>query len=144
MPSVMVVGTHADLLAPQEKIRKMAHLNLISESAISHQKVIKVVSLNLTQMYGNKMNQFMHLLHAINKDVINTCPSISMMCHMMLAFFEEKLPPDLNAISLSDLMVRLEDDPDKLIDPAISNVTPLLNTLADKGFIVFMPSDDPP
>ena len=142
-PSVIVVGTHADLLAPQETIRKMAHLNLVSESAISHQKLIKVVSLNLTQIYEDKMNQFMNLLHATNKDVINMCPSISMMCHMMLAFVEEKLPPDLNAISLSDILLRLKDDPDQLIDPAISNVIPLLNTLSDKGFIVFMPSDDP-
>ena len=142
-PSIIVVGTHADLIAPQENIRKMTHLHSVSESAISHQKLIKVVALNLTQIYGNKMNQFMELLHATNRDVINMCPSISMMCHMMLAFFEEKLPPDLNAISLSDLLVRLKDDPDQLIDPAISNVTPLLCTLSDKGFIVFMPSDDP-
>ena len=141
--SVIVVGTHADLLAPQETIRKMAHLNSVSESAISHQKSIKVVALNLTQIYRDKMNQFMDLLHATNKDVINMCPSISMMCHMMLAFFKEKLPPDLNAISLSDLLVRLKNDPDQLIDPAISIVTPQLNTLSDKGFVVFMPSDDP-
>ena len=141
--SVMVVGTHADLLAPQENIKKMTHLHSVSESAISHQKLIKVVALNLTLIYGNKMNQFMDLLHATNKDVINMCPSIHMMCHMMLAFLEEKLPTDLNAISLSDLLVRLKDDPDQLIDPAIFNVIPLLNTLSDRGFIVFMPSDDP-
>ena len=142
-PSIIVVGTHADQLAPQENIRKFSHLTSASESAISHQKLIKVVALNLTQIYGDKMNQFMDLLHATNKDVINMCPSISMMCHMMLAFFEAKLPTDLNAISLFDLLVRLKDDPDQLIDPVISNVTPLLNTLSDKGFIVFMPSDDP-
>ena len=110
--SVIVVGTHADLLVPQETIRKMAHLNSVSESAISHQKLIKVVALNLIHIYGDKMNQFMNLLHATNKDVINMCPSISMMCHMMLAFFEEKLPPDLNAISLSDFLICLKDDPD--------------------------------
>ena len=141
--SIIVVGTHADLLVRQEKIRKMAHLNMVSESAISHQKLIKVVALNLTQIYRDKMNQFMNLLHTTNKDVISMCPSVSMMCHMMLAFFEEKLPPDLNAISLFDLLVHLKDDPDQLIDPAISNVIPLLNTLSDKGFVVFMPSDDP-
>ena len=141
--SVIVIGTHADLLSSKHLTRKLTYLQSVAITAIGHHKLINVVALNLKKIYQSEMDQFMSLLHETNKDVVNMCPSISMMCHMMLAFFEEKLPPNLDAIPLSDLLVRLKDDPDQLIDLAISNVIPLLNTLSDKGFIVDIPSEDP-
>ena len=139
--SVIVIGTHADHLSSMHVTRKLTYLQSIAKKAISHHSLINVVALNLKKIYQSEMDQFMSLLHETNKDVINMCPSISMMCHMMLAFFEEKLPTDLVAICLSDLLVRLWDDPDEVIDPAISNVIPLLTTLSDKGFIVYIPSE---
>ena len=70
-------------------------------------------------------------------------PPISMMCHLMLAFLMEKLPPDMHAISLSDLLVHLEADQDKAINPDITAVVPVVKTLSEKGLIVFIPSKDP-
>ena len=68
---------------------------------------------------------------------------ISLMCHMMLAFLKERLPLDMHAILLSDLLVRLDTDQDKFINPNITAVVPPLNTLSEKGLIVFIPSEDP-
>ena len=141
--SVIVVGTHVDLLTPLEGSRKMNHLQSTAKVAISHQRLVKVLSLNLTKMYRDEMDQLMSLLHETNKDVISTCPPISMMCHMILAYFEERLPPDLETISLADLIVSIEADQDRLIDTDVSSITLHLRTLSERGLIVYIPSENP-
>ena len=144
MPSsAILVGTHADLLAPQERARKLNHLQLVAKTAIVHQKLVKVLSLNLKKMYGDEMDQLMSLLHETNKAVISMCPSISITCHLMLSFFKEKLPPGIDALTLSDLTVHLSNDPNKLIRPDVPQITPILQTLSEKGLIVYIPSADP-
>ena len=87
---------------------------------------MKVVSLNLTNMYGDEMDQLMSLLHETNKEILSMCPSISMMCHMILAFLKERLPPNMDAITIFDLTVHLSNDPDKLIRPALPHIIPIL------------------
>ena len=138
--SVIVVGSHADLLAPQERARKLNHLQSVAKTAIVHQKLVKVVSLNLTKMYGDKMDQLMSLLHETNKEVLSMCPSISMMCHMILAFLKERLPPNMDAITLSDLHERIKADNDNLIGPDISDIISHLWTLSEKGLISYIPA----
>ena len=61
--SVIVVGTHADLLTPEQVTTKLAHLQSVAMTAISHQKLIKVLALNLKKIYRDEMDQFMNLLH---------------------------------------------------------------------------------
>ena len=138
--SVIVVGSHADLLTPQKVTRKMNYLQSVAMAAIRHQKLVKVVSLNLKNMYKDEMDQLMSLLHETNKEVVSRCPSISMMCHMILAFFKERLPPNVCAITLSDLLVRLKGDQDNFIDSDISDIIPHLCTLSEKGLIAYIPS----
>ena len=140
---VIVVGTHGDLLAPQEGTRKLNHLQLVAERAIVHQKLVKVLSVNLTKLYKEGMDQFMSLLHETNKEVISMCPSISMMCHLILAFLKEKLPPGIDALTLTDLTVHLSNDPDMLICPDVPQTISILKTLSEKGLIVYIPSADP-
>ena len=79
-----------------------------------------------------------------NKDVVHLSPHISTKCHMMLAFLKQKIP-DLyvDAISLSDLIAYLKANQDKLIDPASTEIIPVLQTLSEKGLILFIPSEDP-
>ena len=140
MSSIIVVGSHADLLTLQEVTRKMNHLQSVAKAAIRHQKLVKVVSLNLKNMYKDEMDQLMRLLHETNKEVVSRCPSISMMCHMILAFFKERLPPNVCAITLSDLLERLNGDQNNLIDSDISDIIPHLWTLSEKGLIAYIPS----
>ncbi|KAL5502268.1 hypothetical protein EMCRGX_G009014 [Ephydatia muelleri] len=141
--SVIVVGTHADLLTPEKLKENMSHLGLIARKVISHQKLVDVIGVNLTNIHCEVMAQFRNLLYVTNKDVLSMSPPISMMCHLLLAFLKEKLPPDMHAISLSDLYVRLEADQDKAIHPDITAVVPLVKTLSEKGLIVFIPFEDP-
>ena len=140
--SVIVVGTHVDLLTSEQQTTKLSHLGTIARKAISHQTLVDIIALNLTKIYSGGMNLFGELLYRTNKDVLTMSPPISMMCHLMLAFLKEKLPPDMHAISLSDLLLRLEADQDKAINPDTTAVVPLLKTLSEKGLIVFIPFKD--
>ncbi|KAL5515134.1 hypothetical protein EMCRGX_G000259 [Ephydatia muelleri] len=149
--SVIVVGTHADLLTPEQLKENMSRLQSIAKMAISHQIIVNVLALNLTKIYSGEMEQFKDLLYGIIKNVLSMSPPILMMCHMLLAFLREKLPPDIHvhSLSLSDLIEHLQrhrddtSDPDKLIDPDRSSIIPLLETLSEKGLILFIPSDNP-
>ena len=147
--SVIVVGTHADLLTPEQLKENMSHLQSIVKMAISHQIIVNVLALNLTKIYSGEMDKFKDLLYRIIKNVLSMSPPISMMCHMMLAFLRETLPPDIDALSLSDIIGHLQihqddtSDQDNLIDPDSSNIIPLLETLSEKGLILFIPSDNP-
>ena len=141
--SVIVVGTHADLLTPEQLKENMSHLQSVAKMAISHQILVHVLALNLTKIYSGEMDQFKNLLYRINKDVLSMSPPIPMMCHMFLAFLREKLPPDTDAISLSDLLVYLNGDHDKMIEADSNTIVPLLKVLSDKGLILFIPSDNP-
>ena len=138
--SAILVGTHGDLLSLQERARKLNHLQSVAKTAIVHQKLVKVVSLNLTKMYGDEMDQLMSLLHETNKEVLSMSPSISMMCHMILAFLKERLPPNMDAITLSDLHERIKADKDNLIGPDISDIISHLWTLSEKGLISYIPA----
>ena len=138
--SAILVGTHGDLLTLQERAKKLNHLQSVAKTAIVHQKLVKVVSLNLTKMYGDEMDQLMSLLRETNKEVLSMCPSISMMCHMILAFLKERLPPNMDAITLSDLHERIKADKDNLIGPDISDIISHLWTLSEKGLISYIPA----
>ena len=142
--SVIVVGTHADLLTPEQLKEKMSHLQSTAKMAVSHQILVSVLALNLTKIYSGDMDQFKDQLYRIIENVKSMSPPISMMCHMMLAFLKEKLPdPDMDAISLFDFIIHLKADRDKLIDPDSYNIIPLLEILSEKGLILFIPSKDP-
>ena len=111
--------------------------------AASHQTLVTVLTLNPKDIHSAKMDQFRDLLYSRNEEVLSMSPPISLMCHMMLAFLKERLPLDMNAVLLSDLLIRLDTDQDKFIDLDITAVVPPLKTLSEKGLIVFIPSEDP-
>ena len=140
--SVIVVGTHADLLTHRQLSQRLTHLRSCAEVAINHQKLVSILALNVAATYSGDMDQFKDELCRMNKDVVHMSPSISMMCHMMLAFLKQRIPDlDVDAISLSDLIAYLAADPDKLIDPDSTKIVPILQTLSEKGLILFIPSE---
>ena len=142
--SVIVVGTHADLLKSKQLTRKKkSDLEAVFKMAASHQTLVTVITLNLKNIHSAEMDQFGALLYSKNIEVLSMSPPISLMCHMMLAFLKERLPLDMHAIQLSDLLIHLDTDQDKFINPDITAIVPPLKTLSEKGLIVFIPSEDP-
>eukprot|EP00731_Ephydatia_muelleri_P014321 Em0008g41a len=141
--SVIVVGTHADLLTPEQVTTKLSHLQSVAMLAISNQKLVRVVALNLKAMYSDEMGQFKTLLQETNKEVVSMGPSVPFHCNLMLAYLKGVIPSDLDAISLSDLLKVISNDPNKTMQPDMFQITPLLTTLSEKGLILFIPSEDP-
>ena len=142
--SVIVVGTHADLLTSKELTqKKQSDLDAVFKMAASHQTLVAVITVNLKNIYSATMDQFWALLDSKIKEVLSMSPPISLMCQMMLSFLKERLPLDMHAILLSDLLIHLDTDQDNFINPDITAVVPLLKALSEKGFIVFIPSEDP-
>ena len=140
--SVIVVGTHADLLKSKQLVKKKeSDLDAVFKMAASHQTLVAVITVNLKNIYSAKMDQLLALLYSSTKEVLSMSPPISLMCHMMLAFLKERI--HMRAILLSDLLICLDTDQDKFINPDITAVVPLLKTLSEKGLIVFIPSADP-
>ena len=82
--SVIVVGTHVDLLTSEQLTTKLDHLGSIARKAISHQTLVDIIAVNVTKIYSGDMNLFGDLLYRTNKDVLSMSPPISMMCHLML------------------------------------------------------------
>eukprot|EP00731_Ephydatia_muelleri_P000993 Em0001g993a len=142
--SVIAVGIHADLLTQLQLTRQLTHLRSIAEAAISHQKLISILALNVTKAFSGEMDQFMYELCRINNDVLSLSPPISMMRHMVLAFLKQKIPnPDVDAIPLSDLIAYLKADLDELIHPDSTDIVPILKILSEKGLVFFIPSENP-
>ena len=142
--SVIVVGTHADQLQSKQLTKKkQSDLDAVFKMAANRQMLVAVITVNLKTIYSAAMDQLRALLYRKNNEILSMSPPISLMCHMMLAFLNERLPRDMHAILLSDLLIRLDTDQDEFINPDITAVVPLLKTLSEKGLIVFIPSEDP-
>ena len=142
--SVIVVGTHADLLKKQQVSLKLNQLKSKSSEVITHQNLVDVVTLNLKKPYSTKMERFMKLLNKTNKAVLSMCQPIPGHCPLLLNFLKVKLPPDAHAISLSDLHARITGDEDmQVMDPQLSTIISFLKTLSERGLIALILSDDP-
>ena len=83
------------------------------------------------------MKTFMSLLCKTNNSVIANYPAISLNSHVMYAFLNDKVPVHQNVIPLSQLLTLLRKEESKLLPTESTEVSPLLKTLAAKGFIVF-------
>ena len=142
--SVIVVGTHTDMLSSNMVTNKQDRLKSVAMEAIRYQILVDSVTLNPKNAFSKDMDMFMDVFYKTNHTIINNCPSISMMCHMMLAFLKTKLPDqNVDVITLSELHTHLKSDADTNIDPNIPHITALLKTLSEKGLIVFIPCEDP-
>ncbi|MCX8505450.1 MAG: hypothetical protein ORN98_02400, partial [Alphaproteobacteria bacterium] len=141
--SVIVVGTHADLLTPEQATRKLAHLQSVAKMVITHHKFVSAIAINLKDIYSSKVGHFMTLLLDTNKTVVSCGPSIPIHCHLLLAFLKDRIRSHVDAISLSDLLELLSADPEKSIQPDMFKIIPILQTLSEKGLVVFIPSEDP-
>ena len=135
--SIIVVGTHADQLEDQKKIDLLRkQLSKIALRAMKQLTFIQFTALNVTS-FSKELYDFMSLLHNIIDDVRMKCPAISLNCHLMYAFLNYKVPENQDAISLSQLVTLLDQEDPKCLPTEAAEVSKLLKTLSEKGFIVF-------
>lgn len=140
--SVIVVGTHADQVSDKMQLDNNSEvIKRVAMEALKKHTFVKYIALNATEFIGEKVEQFMSLLHDTNEHVIAQHPAISLNSHVMNAFLNDKIPKSHAAISLSDLLVLLQNEEPKVLPTETAAVISLLKTLSGKGFIVFLDCD---
>ena len=141
--SVIVVGTHADGIADRGILESICEaVERIARDALKKHNFVGVTALNATVRLGNELESFTSLLQLTNVSVIAKHPAISLNSHMTYSFLKDKVPPHQDAISLSQLVTLLGQEEPKFLPTEASEITPLLKTLSDKGFIVFLEGDE--
>ena len=140
--SVVVVGTHVDMVQKDyltelgEKIRQLGK-DIFKELIFE-----EFIPLNAIKCRGDSLKSFLSLLNGINIKVGKRSPAISLTNHLMYAFLNDKVPSDKEVISLSSLMSLLEKEVPRVLPTENSEIISLLTTLGEKGFIVFLHTDN--
>ena len=143
---VIVIGTHAD------KVKDKAQLDSLCSLLCRHadegvnktkQHFAGFMGLNVTDYRSADMRRFINQLLETNESVRKRCPAISLSCHVLYALLKEKVVSDKAVITLSDLLLLLDEVEDHGLSTNISEITSYLTTLADKGLIVFFPDVNP-
>ena len=139
--AVIVVGTHADGIADRGKLESLGiAIERVARDAIKKHTFAGYIALNGTALHGREAERFMSVLNDTNGGVNARCPAISLTSHVTLAFLNDRVPTDLDAIKLSQLMTLLRQEEPKVLPTETSEIIPHLKTLSDKGFIVFLES----
>ena len=143
---VIVIGTHTDKVKDKAKLDTLC--SLLCRQA--HEGVNKTkqhfagfMGLNVTDYRSADMSRFVNQLLETNESVRKRCPAISLSCHVLYALLKEKVASDKAVITLSDLLLLLDEVEDHGLSTNISEITSYLTTLADKGLIVFFPDVNP-
>ena len=129
--SVIVVGTHVDIVKKEylaeleDKIKQLTH-NIFKKHIFE-----KFISLNVIECHGDNHNK-----------VGQRSPAISLTNHLMYAFLNDKVPSDKEVIALPYLMSLLEMEEPRVLPTETSEIIKLLTTLSEKGFIVFLVTDN--
>ena len=141
--SVIVVGTHADGIADRGLLESLCGaVERVARDALKMHTFVGVTAINATAIHGKIMKSFISSLRLTNDSVIAKHPAISLNSHMMYAFLIDKVPPHQDAISLPQLVILLGQEEPKVLPTEVSQITLLLKTLSNKGFIVFLEGDE--
>ena len=138
--SVIVVGTHADKVKKSYLTDLGAEIERLARDIFKEHIFVQFIALNVKKQ-GSDLKTFFRLLDGVNENVLQRSPAISVSSHLMLAFLNDKVPPDKEAISLPGLLSLLEKNKPRVLPIETSEIIALLKTLADKGFIIFLHTD---
>ena len=136
--SIIVVGSHADCVANRRNLESLySAIEKLARKAIKQHTFVRFTALDITSFSSQNLSNFMALLYGIIDDIRIKCPAISLSCHVMFAFLNDKVPANQDAITLSQLLNLLRQEDPKFLPTEAAEVSKLLKTLSEKGFIVF-------
>ncbi|KAL5515482.1 hypothetical protein EMCRGX_G000655 [Ephydatia muelleri] len=140
--SSIIVGIHADCISDEGKLEFLrTQIEQVARDAIKQHIFVQFTALNVTSFKGEVFGSFLSLLYSTIADVRLRCPAISLTCHVMYAFLNDKVPTDQDALSLSQLLNLLSQEKPKVLLTDATKVSKHLKVLSDKGFIVFFEND---
>ena len=141
--SVIVVGSRRDELSSELQLlaSKCKFVQRIAKDALEKQHLAGFVALDSRQLSTENMEPFVSLLTKSVKDLaISRVNKMSFSCHLLRAFFEQVIIA--KAISFDSLQesISRHDALSPFSEP--TRLTSTLGTLADKGLILFLYSND--
>ena len=143
---VIVIGTHTDKVKDKAKLDTLCSLLCRhADEGINKTKQLFAgfMGLNVTDYQSVDVRRFINQLLETNESVRKRCPAISLSCHVLYALLKEKVLSNKAVITLSDLLLLLDEVKDHGLSTNMSEITSYLTTLADKGLIVFFPDVNP-
>eukprot|EP00731_Ephydatia_muelleri_P036549 Em0276g1a len=153
--SVIVVGTHSDLLTPEQLKEKMSRLQSIAKMAISHQILVNVLAINLTKIYSGEMNQFKDLLWIVLhkesilkkvngalfadpslKEYIRVASNTGIVPKAVI----QEIFPEYNIEMITQFMIHFELGQAVDLSQVDTNMTPEGSSSSDLGPLFFFPA----
>ena len=138
---VIVVATHADMVNKADQQRRCNAIEDLAKEIFKNQHFARCVALDTTAQFSDGMKRLICLLRELNDLVIQRCPVISTDCHILYAFLEQinvQISPFEQVITISRLLSMLQEDHTNVLPTEPSKMVPLLQTLSDKGLILFI------
>ena len=136
---VIVVATHADMLNKADQQRRCNAIEDLAKEIFKNQHFAGCVALDTKDHFSDGMKRVIGLLRDSNDIVIQRCPVISTDCHILYAFLEQiQISPSEQVITISRLLSLLQEDHTNVLPTETSKMVPLLQTLSEKGLILFI------
>ena len=133
---VIVLGSHADV-KEAKNIKDLVEKLYLSISKMIKQIEYKgFVAMDCRKQNGTSFDQFITYLSDSTRTVVDRSDSISFYCHVLYAFLKTKL--DLVAITLHNLIRRIQDENEPSLPSNESILHEFLTILSDKGLIMFI------
>ena len=139
---ILVIGSRLDELTNgYEKISKL--VAEVAEKADHSQEYGGFLPMECHRPGGRNVNKFVTMLSYSCKAVLDRSDKISFYCHVQFSFLQllrEK--ENIIAISLMELCDVLQKRGDPSLPSEVSVLLEFLNTLSDKGLILFLKNED--
>ena len=136
---VIVVATHADRVNKADQQRRCNAIEDLAKEIFKNQHFAGCIDLDTKDHFSDGMKRLIGLLRDSNDIVIQRCPVISTDCHILYAFLDQiQISPSEQVITISRLLSLLQEDHTNVLPTETSKMVPLLQTLSDKGLILFI------
>ena len=140
--SVIVVGTHVDMVQKDYLTELGEIIKELGKDIFKELIFEEFIFLNAIECRSDSLKSFLSLLNGVNIKVGKRSPAISLTNHLMYAFLNDKVPSDDEVISLTFLMSLLDKEVPQVLPTNASEIISLLTTLGERGFIVFLHTDN--
>ena len=134
--SLILVGSHADLLSKMElQIKSSFITNMLSRN-MRHGDFMELVTMDCRKFDSKSTRKFISLLRQSQLSVSSRAPSMNYYCHLLYAFFKSK--PEMVYCTLEDLIFLATTHEDCPIPTQTVSLSRFLTTLNDRGLIIFL------
>ena len=136
---VIIVGSHVDKRNAKNGKQFIETFDI--QGIIRQLEYKGFVAMDCRNQNRTSFDQFITYLSESNQTVVNRSDSISFYCHVLYAFLNTKLVGQV-AITLEDLLQKIQDENDPSLPSNESVLLEFLTILSDKGLILFIRNTD--